>query len=418
MSIYILILVLSILASAFFSGLELAFISANKLRVELQKQKGDSLAKVIEIFYNKPTQFLGTTLVCNNIALVVYGGAMSKLLEPSVLIWTNEAALPSLFIQTLISTLIILIFGEFVPKNLFRINPSGNLQRFAKPFYFLYRLLYPFVFFVVWLSNLLLTVLFKIKYEETQAGFGKMDLQKYMQFTNNNAHEEKKIDLILFDKALHLNSKKVRECMIPRTEIKAVEENDDLKSIRQQFIDTKHSKIIVYQDNIDNIKGYLHHQDILQNTIKVWSAIIVPEAMSVRVLLNKFMKEHRSMAWVVDEFGGTAGIITLEDIIEEVFGEIHDEHDDVFFLEKEIVKNKEYEFSARHEIDYLNEKYKLNIPQGDYETLAGYILTHHTSIPKKDDVIFIGNYEFSVISVSKNRLETVGMKIFDADFLE
>ena len=336
MSIYILILVFSIIASAFFSGLELAFISANKLKVELQKQKGDSLAKVIEIFYSKPTQFLGTTLVCNNIALVVYGGAMSKLLEPWVLMWTKGAALPSLFIQTLISTIVILIFGEFVPKNLFRINPSGNLRRFAKPFYMIYRPLYPFVYFVVWLSNLLLSVIFKIKYEETQAGFGKMDLQKYMQFTNNNAHEEKKIDLILFDKALHLNSKKVRECMIPRTEIEAVEQDDDLQIIRQKFVDTKHSKIIVFQDNIDKIKGYLHHQDILENNIKVWPAIIVPEAMSVRVLLNKFMKEHRSIAWVVDEFGGTAGIITLEDIIEEVFGEIHDEHDDDFFLEKEI----------------------------------------------------------------------------------
>ena len=413
MSIYILILVLSIFASAFFSGLELAFISANKLRVELQRQKGDSLAKVIDIFYSKPTQFLGTTLVCNNIALVIYGGAMSKLLEPSVLAWTNQAALPSLFIQTLISTVIILIFGEFVPKNLFRLNPSGNLQRFAKPFHVLYRLLFPFVFFVVWLSNLLLKNIFKIKYEETQEGFGKMDLQKYMQFTNNNAHEEKRIDLILFDKALHLNSKKVRECMIPRTEIEAVEENDDLQAIRQQFIDTKHSKIIVYQDNIDNIKGYLHHQDILQNRIKVWPAIIVPEAMSVRVLLNKFMKEHRSIAWVVDEFGGTAGIITLEDIIEEVFGEIHDEHDDDFFLEKEIIKNKEYVFSARHEIDYLHEKYQLHIPEGDFETLAGFFLTHHPIIPKKDRVILIGNYEFLITSVSKNRLETVRMKVLD-----
>ncbi len=416
MSIYILILILSILASAFFSGLELAFISANKLRVELQKQKGDALAKVIETFYSKPTQFLGTILVCNNIALVVYGGAMSKLLEPSVLGWTQGAALPSLFIQTLISTIIILIFGEFVPKNLFRINPSGNLQRFARPFHVLYQLLYPFVFFVVWLANFLLQVIFKIKHEETQAGFGKMDLQKYIQFTNENTDEEKRIDLTLFDKALHLNSKKVRECMIPRTEIKAVEENDDLKSIRQQFIDTKHSKIMVYQDNIDNIKGYLHHQDILKNEIKIWPAIIVPEAMSVSVLLNKFMKEHRSIAWVVDEFGGTAGIITLEDIIEEVFGEIHDEHDADFFLEKEIIKNKEYEFSARHEIDYLNEKYELNIPQGDYETLAGYILTHHTSIPKKDKTIFIGNYEFLVTSVSKKRLETVRMKILDNSF--
>ncbi len=407
----IVILILTLFASALFSGLEFAFISANKLSVELQKQKGGRVGNILARYYSNATRFLGTTLVGNNIALVVYGLIMTKLLEEPLNEWFNHAEFPVMFCQTIISTIIILIFAEFLPKNLFRINPTGILKKIAIPFYPIYMLFYPFVAFIVWLSNILLTLFFGLTNKTEDTGFGKIDLQNYIKQTNKKTTDsDPGIDTNLFDKALHLTNTKVRECMIPRPEIVAVEQNEAEAVLKQKFIDSRHSKLIVYEDNIDNVIGYMHHQDILKGKPRVWETLVVPEAMPAAKLLNELIKQHKTIAWVVDEFGGTAGIVTLEDILEEIFGEIHDEHDGDFFMEKKI-SDVEFEFSGRHEIDYLNEKYPFAIPDGDYETLAGYILQYYESIPQKNDLIPLDQFEFLVTSVSHTRIETVRMKI-------
>lgn len=380
----ILVAIFALLASAFFSGMEFAFISANRLKVELQKQKKSFLARPLSLFYNRPTQFLGTTLVGNNIALVVYGASIAKLLEPYL-----ESVFPSatitLLVQTLISTFFILIFGEFLPKNLVRLGPTKMLQLFALPLNLIYWLFYPFVTFIVALSKWLLSTLFSVQYKEEKAVFERIDLQHYIEQNNIIGSEENAANITFIQKALNLTDVKVRECMVPRTEVVGVEINDPLEAIKRKFIESKHSKLIVYKDNIDTIQGYYHHQDIIKNKNQVprfWDILKVPESMLAEDLLHRLISERKSIAWVIDEFGGTAGIVTMEDIIEEIFGEIRDEHDADPLTE--IVREGVYLLSGRLEIDYLNEKYpELNLPEGEYETLAGYILSIYQGIPEK-----------------------------------
>ncbi len=377
---------LALLASAFFSGMEFAFISANRLKVELQKQKKSFLARPLSLFYNHPTQFLGTTLVGNNIALVLYGATIAKLLEPHLAaILPASATVTLLLVQTLISTLFILIFGEFLPKNLVRLAPTRMLQLFAIPLNFIYWLFFPFVTFIVTLSKWLLSALFSIQYKEANPVFERIDLQHYIEQNKIIGGEENAENITLIQKALNLTGVKIRECMVPRTEIIGVDQEDDLEAIKRKFIDSKHSKLIVYQNNIDTIVGYYHHQDILKNKNQVprfWDIIKVPESMLAEDLLHQLIRERKSIAWVIDEFGGTAGIVTMEDIIEEIFGEIRDEHDAEPLTE--IVREGVYLLSGRLETDYLNEKYpELRIPEGEYETLAGYILTVYQGIPEQ-----------------------------------
>lgn len=405
------ILIITLVASAFFSGLEFAYISANKLKIELKKQQGGWTGRALALYYSKPSQFLGTILVGNNIALVIFSIAMANLLEPKLISVLGEAEFAITILKTLIATPIILLAGEFIPKNLFRLNPSGALEAFAAPFLFIYWTLWMAVIVVVFLARQLLQLFFGIKYEDArQPVFGKIDLQHYIRQTT--ASNPAQFDATMFEKALDLEQIKVRECMVPRTEIVAVEDTEDFEATKAVFLSSRHSKIPVYKDNINQIVGYIHHQDMLKGRQKVWEIMPIPETMPADNLLNIFITERKSIAWVVDEYGGTAGIVTLEDIIEEIFGEIRDEHDDENFTEIALSKTQ-YRFSARLEVDYLNEKYAIQFPEGDgeYETLAGYIVTKHGNIPQQGETIKIDNFEFEILKTTSTRIEVVKVKI-------
>ena len=418
LSTVIIIAVISLIASAIFSGLEFAFVSSNKLKVQLRRERGGASGRALGMFFKNPSLFLGTTLTANNIVLVIYTTTMAKLLEPLIHNFTESGFLV-LLIQTLISTLFVLLFGEYLPKILFRINPSGILARLATPFSVIYVLLWPFTTFVVWLAKILLKVLFNIEYKTSETVFAKTELQNYLlqhqinkSTSSETSHfsdaEEIVVDQHLIEKALEFTDAQVRDCLIPRTDIEGVEMNEDIQSVKDIFIHTKHSRLVVYEENLDTIKGYYHHRDILDNELKIWDIPVVPESLSAINLLKELRMNDKSIALVVDEYGGTAGIVTLEDIIEEIFGEIHDEHDDDIWEEKIIGKNR-YRFSGRLEIDYLNEKYELNIPEGDYETLAGFILTAQEEyiFPKKGTLINIGNYQIKILEADKNIIEMV-----------
>ena len=417
---YFTALIFTLLASAFFSGLEFAFISANKLKLALQQKQGGLIGKLLSVYYKKPSQFLATTLTGNNIAMVFYGITMATILEPYLKIWFPNSEILVQLVLTLISTILILIVGEFLPKNLFRLNPNGILHALALPFAVIYGGLWIFVVFVVFLAKILLKLFFRIDYkDEEQLALGKVDLQHYLEenlevnadtvstFNKETASEE---NSLLIQKTLELNHTKIRECMVPRTEIVGVEQSDMMEEIKQKFIQTKHSKLVVYEEDIDHVVGYVHHQDILRNKKSVWEIMAVPETMPAVKLLQTFIRNRKSIAYVVDEFGGTAGLVTLEDIIEEIFGEIEDEHDIKGLIDKQIDK-RNFRFSARLEIDFLNEKYKLQIPEGDYETLSGYIIHIHESIPAIGDIIETAHFEFKILDASQNRIKIVLLRL-------
>lgn len=410
------LLLLSILAVGLFSGMELAFVSANRLEIELKKQQGGLLSYALSTYYEKPSLFLGTLLMGVNISLVIYSitmaGIVNSFLHPIV----GDKEFLGLFIETVITTVVVLIVGEFIPKNIFMLNPNGFLNVLAIPFLSIYYILYIFVVFTVFIAKFLLKYLFGINYiEDNQKPiFSKFDLQDYVAKNIEGKNENQQpIDAELFENAIDLTYTKVRECMVTRTEIEAVEIDETLDEIRQQFIETKHSKLIVYKETIDSILGYFHHQDILKNRKKLWKMITVPEAMHAGDLLHQFIKERKTLAWVVDEFGGTAGIISLEDVMEEIFGEIRDEYDNdeaEQLLETQINEN-EYLFSGRLSIDHLNNTYDLQIPIGDYETLAGFIIANSGSIPAKSEVVIINHFEFTITDVSNTRINNVVLKV-------
>jgi len=419
---YFTALIVTLLASAFFSGLEFAFISANKLKLALQQKQSGPIASLLSLYYRKPSQFLATTLMGNNIAMVFYGITMAKILEPYLLDWFSDSEILVQLILTLISTILILIVGEFLPKNLFRLNPNGILHALALPFAVVYGGLWIFVVFIVFLSKVLLKLFFRIDYkDEEQSILEKVDLQHYLEenlevnadttstYNKEPAREE---NTLLMQKTLELTHTKIRECMVPRTEISGIEQSDEIADIKQKFIDTKHSKLVVYEEDIDHIIGYVHHQDILRNNKNVWKIMAVPETMPAVMLLQTFMRNRKSIAYVVDEFGGTAGLVTLEDIIEEIFGEIEDEHDAKGLIDKKI-DHRNFRFSARLEIDFLNEKYNLQIPEGDYETLSGYIIHIHESIPAIGDMIETTHFEFKILDASQNRIKIVLLRLKD-----
>lgn len=416
------IIIVSILFSAFFSGIEIAYISANKLKLELLRNQGSLAGRILSGFVHNSSRFLGMTLLGNNIALIVLGSVSSALLEP----WLHQGLtryvgvgydfqFAIMLIQTLITTAVVLIFGEFLPKALFRTKSDTILQFFAIPLRFIDFVLYPFSWFIVKLTDLILNKLLGMEVQAEKPVYSKVDLEEFVeQFVKGEEHEEEEINTIIFEKAMSLTDIKVRECMIPRTEVVAVEIDESIEELKKVFLESRHSKVIIYEDSIDNIQGYVHHFDLLKkpNTIAeiLFPIKVVPETMGARNLMNHFIKEHRSIVWVVDEFGGTAGIVTLEDVLEEVFGEIQDEYDQEEFIEKQI-SDSDYIFSGRLEVDYLNEKYGLELEEGDYETLAGFIVSHHESIPEMDEVIQIGRFEFKIINVSDTKIETVKLKV-------
>ncbi len=412
------IIIIALLFSAFFSGCEMAFLSSNKLLIELNKNKFPRLGKIIDIFIENAGLFISTLLVGNNIALVVYGLQMGQLLEPAI---ANYITSPTgiLFIQTTFSTLLILVTAEFLPKILFRINPILTLNLTAIPLFLFYTLFYPISKLTVILSNFLMTRVLNIPKQQTSEDMvlGRIDLdnlitQHHKKLENNddNAKEVK-----LLKNVLDFSKIKIRECIIPRTEIAAIEVGESLEVLKNRFINTGLSKILVYKKSIDHIIGYVHVSELFKNPKNLKNTInplsIVPETMTANKLLEVFTKEHRSIALVVDEFGGTAGIVTMEDILEEIFGEIDDEHDVSDLIEKKI-SNEEYVFSGRLEIDYINEKYNLDIKESEnYETLAGFILHHNESIPKNDEQLEIDNFRFKIQLASDNRIDLVNMQI-------
>jgi CBS domain containing-hemolysin-like protein len=418
----LLLIVLSLIASAFASGVEIAFITSNKFKLELDKKQRIFGAEIISYFSSRPRMFIATMLIGNNIALVIYGIAMGDLITD-----TLEQQFNSLFlqlgpygvltIQTLLSTFVVLIFGEFIPKVLFSINPNRWLNYLAVPIAIWYGVLWIFSVIVTGISQLFLRLFPSGKKHEEAVAFGRIDLDHFLTEATGSIDRSKEFDheIQIFQNALDFSKVKARDCLVPRNEIVAVEITDNIALLKQRFIETRLSKILVYRENIDHIIGYVHSFELFKKPEHIQHVlrpvIIVPEPMPANEILELFIQKKRSVAVVVDEYGGTAGIITMEDIVEEIFGEIEDEHDKDELSEnkEEVISEKEFVFSARCEIDYLNDKYQLNLPTNneEYDTLGGLLLYHLEDIPDEGAVIDVENFNFTVLKVSDTRVEEV-----------
>ncbi len=412
-------IVVSLLFSALFSGIEIAFISADKLHLEVLSKKGIISAKLLSGFATKRSSFLATMLVGNNLSLVLYGILMAKLLEP----WLFSLVANDVFVlmvQSILSTLLVLVTAEFLPKSIFMLNPHTMLRVFAFPVAAIYYALYPVVFFIVHISRFIITKVLRFEYSEDKPVFGLTDLNNYIKknILNIEQEEESEIDAKIFNNAIEFKSIRVRECMIPRTEIIAVDYTDDIDELKSAFIESGHSKILVYKESIDDVIGYCHSLELFKKpeSIKdiLTPILIVPETMPANELLVQFITDHKSIALVVDEYGGTSGIVTMEDVIEEIFGEIRDEHDDEY-LEEEKIDDHNFILSARHEIDYLNDKYDWELPTGEYDTLGGLILTVNEDIPEVNDVILIHPFHFTVFTMQDNRIDKVKLTILNGE---
>ncbi|MEO2050797.1 MAG: hemolysin family protein [Allomuricauda sp.] len=425
----VIIILLSLLFSAFFSGMEIAFVSANKIHIEIEKKQEGFLAKVLTWLTEKPSKFIATMLIGNNIALVVYGMFMGELLMnwfqgilPTPYEFLNSLLTDfSLLSQTVISTLIILLTAEFLPKVLFQIYSNTLLKVLAIPAYFFYLLFSMISWFVIKVSDFILRVFFKTEGDEVQLSFTKLELGDYITEQMETVEEEDEVDseIQIFQNALQFSTVKAREVMVPRTEITAVEINDTPKNLTKLFTETGYSKILVFKENIDEIIGYVHSYELFKKPKTIKSILLpveyVPETMLIQDILNVLTKKRKSMAVVLDEYGGTSGILTVEDIIEELFGEIEDEHDTTDLHEEQIGEN-EYKFSARLEVDYINENYKLELPEGEeYETLGGLIVNHTGDIPEQDTEVNIENFTFKILEVSNTKIDLVSMRINTED---
>ena len=365
-------IIICLLLSAFFSGMEIAFISADKLHIEVMKKKGNISGKILSEFATRRAQFLATTLVGNNLTIVLYGVLMAQLLEPSISVFAPEGLYGELFVlitQSIISTLIVIVTAEFTPKSLFMINPDLLLRAFAIPMFFIYIAFYPVVFLIASLSKFIITHIFRLEYSEDKPVFGLTDLNNYVKknLLNVETKEDPEIDAKIFNNAIEFKTVKVRDCMIPRTEITAIDVEDSIEDLKKEFIDSGHSKILIYKESIDDVIGYCHSLEMFKKPAEIKQILtpvqIVPESMLANELMVQFITSRKSLALVVDEYGGTSGIVTMEDIIEEIFGDIRDEHDDEYLVEEKI-DDKNYLFSARLEVDYLNETHHLGLPEG------------------------------------------------------
>ncbi len=414
MGLTIFLIILTLVFSAIFSGIEIAFLSANRLKIELSYQRGTLSGKILNDYIKNPSKFIITTLLGNNIALISFGILTASLLEPLL-----EGYLASTFlilvIQTVITTTVVLILGEFIPKVLFKVFADIILPVMAVPFRIIHWVLTPGVLLITGISTLLFKVA-GVKVSQQDIEFSSVDLEKFIKDHNqtDGESEEEEVDTELFENALYLKKLRVRDCMVPRREITAIDITDSVDELKQLIIKTYHSRILVFKDSVDKMVGYIHHFD-LHKKPKVISEIlmpikVVPETMHIQKLLNEFIKENKSIAWVVNEYGGTAGVITLEDILEEIFGEIEDEYDKDELVGNQLSKN-EFILSGRLEIDRINEEYNLDIPEGDYDTLSGFILNHHETIPENNEVIEIGKYQFKIMDVSDTKIETVKLII-------
>ncbi len=410
------IVIVTLLFSAFFSGIEIAFISSNRLKLELDKSSDSFISKTIAIFSRDESNFIASMLIGNNIALVIFSISMTKLLDP----FLNEVISSSfllLFTQTIISTIIILMTAEFIPKVIFRINPNYMLKIFSLPLIFFYFLLYPIVFVMLAISGFVLKYIFRLEINEVNQLFSKIDLDEYLesltQYTNSNSGNN--IEVEMLQNALELSNIKVRECMVPRTDMAAINIKSSVEQLLKLFIETKYTKIPVFKDNIDNIIGYVHSADLFKKPITIKSVMlpipIVSESLTANEMLNTFIKKNKSIALVVDEFGGTSGLVTVEDVTEEIVGEIEDEHDIADIIDEKI-SDTEYLFSSRMEVDQINNKYNLELPESEeYETIAGLFLSLHEDIPIKGESIKYENKLLLIDSVDEKSIKLIRIMV-------
>jgi putative hemolysin len=406
-----------LILSAFFSGMEIAYVSSNKIHIEIEKKQNTFLAGILKKITRRPSKFIATMLVGNNIALVVYGFFMGDMLMEYIPI----AGFSGLLIQTLISTLIILLTAEFLPKVFFQIYANSLVKIFAVPAYFFYFLFSLISEFIIWISDLVLKLIFKSEGDTVQLTFSKLELGNYIseQMEIAETKEEMDSEIQIFQNALDFSEVKSREAMIPRTEVVAVDINTTPKELAKIFTETGLSKILVYKENIDDILGYVHSFELFKKPASIkkvlMPVVFVPETMLIKDVLGILSKKRKSIAVVIDEYGGTSGIITVEDIIEELFGDIEDEHDSIALIEEEL-GDGHYKFSARLEVDYLNETYKLDLEESEnYETLGGLIVNHTEEIPEQGETVEIEDYVFTILQVSSTKIELVEVKNISED---
>lgn len=416
MSTTLIIILVCLLLSAFFSGMEIAFLASNKLRIEIDKTGRGISQTLIDLFVSNSGMYITTILVGNNVVMVIYGIFMSELLFEQLSFLHLSVGL-ELFVETVISTLIILVFAEFLPKTVFRLRSNLFLKIFAIPVFLFYLLFFPLSSFSVWLGGVLLRLFTgkKLENKEPNRAFGKVDLNHLIEEEEISQQEEEVHEIKLFRNALDFSEVKLRECIVPRPDVVALSIDNSIEDLSQLFIRTGLSRILIYKDSIDDIIGYVHISSLFHEPLTIEKALskvlIVPETMPAQRLLNLFFKDQKSIAVVVDEFGVTAGIVTIEDIMEEIFGEIEDEHDHQN-LKEEMLSQSEYVFSGRLEVDYLNEKYHLDLEEREeYETLAGLILYFNQSIPQEGEQINVGNIIFTILSVKNARIEEIQVSV-------
>ena len=398
--------------------MEIAFIASNKLLMGIDLNERGARSYILNRFYTNSNNFISSLLVGNNIVLVIYGMLMAEILNTLFLEELTTSTSLKLLLETFISTVIIIFTGEFIPKALFRANPNGALKRFAFITYLLYILLYPLSRFTTWLSYIIMRIFnIKIAKETRDTTFSKRELNNLIQDSIENATKEELIDndVRIFQNALDFSNIKVRECFVPRTEIEAVEINTPLEELKSMFIESGHSKIVVFKDNIDNIIGYIHSSELFRNANRWQQRIckmpIVPETLSAHKLMRTLMQQKKSLAVVVDEFGGTSGIISLEDLMEQIFGEIEDEHDNTNHVAKEL-GDGEYLLSGRLEIERVNEQFDLKIPESEeYQTLGGFILSHHQRFPQLNEIIKIGKFQIQIVKKRNTKIELIKLKV-------
>jgi putative hemolysin len=411
-------IIVSIIASAFFSGVEMAFVSANKLYFELQAKQGVITGQIISKYLKNPSKFIGTMLIGNTLSLVAYGIFMEGYLHHEI-----EHFFPILsgiaagLIASLIGTIIILMTSEFTPKSIFLLNPDGFLEVLAIPILIINTVMYPLVWAIVGLSKWFINNVLRLEYSEERPAFGLTDLNNYLQNLNRkvSTEEEAEVDTKIFNNALEFKQVRVRDCMIPRTEIVAVDIEDGMDELKKVFVESNHSRVLVYKETMEDVLGYCHSLSMFKKPKEIQGILtpipIVPEAMPAKDLLYKFSKEHKSLALVVDEFGSTAGLVSMEDVMEQIFGEIEDEYDDKEDLTEKRLEDKAYLLSGRLEIDYLNDKYGWNLPEGDYDTLGGMITSINEDIPELNEVIVYQPFSFQIMEMTDTKINLVKLSI-------
>jgi CBS domain containing-hemolysin-like protein len=406
--------IITILMMAFFAGIEMAFYSVNRFGIELKKKQGKPGAHILSRLLQNPEVFLATCLIGFTFFLVCFILLFNTVTHPLWNLIGLQSDTARLVLDIILAAFIVLIFAEFIPKSIFRAHSNLILTRLVWVVNLFYGLLQPIAQAFIALSDWVLKYVFNIRVDDKKHAFSRSDMETLYQQSDENEYETEDLNTELFENALELPKTKIRQCLVPRKEIISVESTTTVDEVRRLFIETKLSKLVVFENNIDHIIGYVHQLDLFKNPDNLQAILLpipaVPETMSAADLISKFTKEGKSIAWVVDEFGGTAGIVTMEDVLEEIFGEIHDEYDSEEFVEKQLAEN-EYIFSGRLELDYLANKYDLSFPDDESETLSGYIINHHETIPQQKERIIIDDYEFDVLNVSDTRIETVKLKV-------